>query len=94
MAKLKTYDPTDWLKGSKTIGQNYTSWNTYGQGQPDFGSGNGPGEPYHEVVKKVPNQKNPPAWTVPPPRQMVGQPSQVGGNDPRIEAIRRRLRGL
>jgi len=92
---MATYDPTDWLRGSKTVGKNYTSWNTYGQGKPDMGAGLGPGEPYHEVVKKVPNQMNPPNWGLDiKPKEMVGQQSQVGGNDPRIEAIRRRLRGL
>jgi hypothetical protein len=93
---MATYDPLDFLRGSKTIGQKYTSWNTYGQGKPDMGVGAGPGEPYHEVVKKVPNQISPPNnWglDVSAP-EMVGQKSQVSGTDPRIEAIRRRLRGL
>lgn len=90
----KIYQPPDWLKGSTTVGKQYTAYNTYGQGSPDKGVGLGPGEPYHEVQKKVPTAPKTPAWGTLPPAQMVGQPSQVSGTDPRIEAIRRRLRGI
>lgn len=49
--KPKTFTPNDYLSGSKTVGQKYNAWNTYGQGKPDFGKGAGPGEPYHIVQK-------------------------------------------
>lgn len=94
--------PYDYLRGSIKPGGKYTAWNTYGQGKPDFGYGKGPGEPYHEVQKRV--TAGGPQM---PPRGRPGSPTKpiVGagdastlpwgkGRDPRIEAIRRRLRGL
>lgn len=100
---VRSYTPNDYLRGSKKIGGSYTAFNTYGQGRPDFGKGPGPGEPYHEVQKKVaPIPKwggtgsKGVRWA---PGINIGQgntslPVQDRNVDPRIEAIRRRLRGL
>lgn len=101
---VRTYTPPDYLRGSKQIGKSYTAFDTYGQGRPDFGHGAGPGEPYHEVQKKVaPVPKwggtgsKSPRWA---PGINIGQgntsslPIPDRNADPRIEAIRRRLRGL
>lgn len=101
-SKPKTYKPGDWLKGSTTIGKQYTAWDTYGQGKPDFGAAQGPGDPYHEVQKTVRRPVKPPKW-VPPKTlpQAPGRPSErswippgtisTGHSDPRISVIRRRL---
>lgn len=96
--------PVDYLRGGKTggttVGENYTAWNTYGQGKPDFGKGPGPGEPYHEVQKKVqtplPGPKtNRPGWATLPGRKPApggGLPFHPPGKpDSRIAAIKRRL---
>lgn len=74
---VKTANPSDYLRGSKIIGQKYTAWNTYNQGKPDFGKGSGPGTPYHEIQKTVKQSSPSRTW------------SPV--SDPRMEAIRRRL---
>ena len=80
----KNYKPDDWLKGSTRVGGDYTAFDTYGQGRPDFGHGAGPGTPYHTVQKKVQLPKiNTPKWGIP-----MGTGTSV---DPRISAIRRRL---
>lgn len=76
--------PTDYLRGGKTkghtVGEGYTAWNTYGQGKPDFGKGPGPGEPYHEVQKKVqkplPGSQKPP-WATVPGRKASPMPSPI-----------------
>lgn len=104
--------PGDYLRGGKThgttVGENYTAWNTYGQGKPDFGKGPGPGEPYHEVQKKVqtplPGPKgrmNPPKWAPGPtlPKRPGGTlpftpPGNKGKVDARLAAIKRRLQGV
>lgn len=107
MSIMQRYTPPDYLRGSKNVGGTYTAWDTYGQGTPDFGHQKGPGDPYHEVQKKV---KPVPNWTKPKGIQLPWAPGiPIGGNsgpwsnniprgdsggDPRIEAIRRRLRGL
>lgn len=70
--KQKVFKPSDYLKGPTIIGQNYTAWDTYGQGRPDFGKGAGPGDPYHEVIKKN-SGLNPP--------QRGGIPSGTTGSD-------------
>jgi hypothetical protein len=103
---VRSYKPNDYLRGSKRVGGSYTAFDTYGQGRPDFGKGPGPGEPYHEVQKKVaPMPKwagsgsKSPKWA---PGVNIGssnvnpstQPANIGSGDPRIDAIRRRLRGL
>lgn len=96
--------PEDYLRGSKTVGGKYTAWNTYGAGKPDFGKSAGPGDPYHEVEKRVRKplpipkggQKPTLPWGPPkvrttlPARNNVGLPQTNDGNM-RMEAIRRRL---
>jgi hypothetical protein len=94
------FTPADYLKGSRKVGGAYTAWDTYGQGRPDFGVGAGPGTPYHEVQKKV---KAPAPWgsmghsQTPLPKWAGGMQSlptnntAIGGSDPRITAIRKRL---
>lgn len=96
----KIFKPSDYLRGSQATGKNYTAFNTYGQGKPDFGKGAGPGEPYHEVVK--PNlgknildkdgQKVPP-WK--PPTTVSKKPPWASSStrplDARTQIIRRRL---
>lgn len=105
--KLK-YAPVDYLRGGKTkghtIGENYTAWNTYGQGRPDFGKEQGPGEPYHEVQKKVqkplpgPDSNRPPWARLPSPAQRntlpYHPPGQAGQASPWLSAVRRRLMGV
>lgn len=109
MSVLKSYTPADYLRGSKKVGGTYTAFDTYGQGTPDFGHQKGPGEPYHEVQKKV---KAVPKWAKPQGTHLPWAPGiPIGGSnqetkpwwgnqlpgaggDSRIEAIRRRLRGL
>src|SRR5205809_4860255 len=102
----RTYTPNDYLRGSKNIGGTYTAFDTYGQGTPDFGHALGPGDPYHEVQKKIQPM---PKWAGSGSKALkwapginIGstnpaqstQPAAIGSSDPRIEAIRRRLRGL
>lgn len=88
--KPQIYQPPDWLKGSTTVGGNYTAWNNYGQGTPDFGVGAGPGTPYHEVQKKVSAPPKKPVTV--PINKFPGSGDNVYGSvDPRIVAIRRRL---
>lgn len=95
------YTPSDYLRGSKTVGESYTAWDTYGQGKPDFGKGAGPGEPYREVQRRV---RKPPAWTKPktptqgvkPSSGRIAAPGWIGksisgSSDPRVSAIRKRL---
>lgn len=89
MAVVRRYKPFDWIRGSVIPGQKYTAWNTYGQGTPDFGKGKGPGTPYHEVQKRIP--KNPRRK---PASVGIGTLPISTGNDPRGDAIQRRLRGL
>lgn len=100
-----SYKPTDYLRGSQAVGQKYTAWDNFNQGRPDFGKGAGPGTPYHEVTKKVPNTplqwpsgpSTPPSGTRPPKPRWVSQvgvqsrpPSRIA-NEARINVIRRRL---
>jgi hypothetical protein len=80
--KPKTFKPGDYLKGSTTVGQNYTAWDTFGQGKPDFGKDLGPGDPYHEVLKKN-SGFNPPQRGVggvdnPVTGPGMGQPIKLG----------------
>lgn len=105
---MATYKPFDYLKGSKTLGQNYTAWDTYGQGKPDFGKAKGPGDPYHEITKKVrkptpgaPGSGKPLPWgianqsTTPKPSWLPAQVASQRGNENSawINAVRRRLQG-
>jgi hypothetical protein len=77
--KKPIYKPSDYLRGSKTIGGKYTAWDTYGQGRPDFGKGSGPGEPYHEVQKNVklpkPKPRLPSPGKFPKPTPRPNNPS-------------------
>lgn len=90
--KPVTYKPPDWLGGSTTVGKPYKAWDDYNQGTPDFGAGNGPGTPYHEVQKVV---SKPPKSAVPAPAlrwASSGSNASTGpSSDPRINIIRRRL---
>lgn len=92
--KQPTYKPPDYLSGSQRVGQKYKAWDTFGAGKPDFGKGAGPGIPYHVTEKTV---TKPVTVTGQTPRfgkvAKIG-PSQEKRNDPRADAIRRRLRGL
>jgi hypothetical protein len=103
LGKGDRYVPPDYLSGSKTIGGKYTAWDTYGQGRPDFGVGEGPGTPYHQDQKTV---TAPPPWgpmgtgQTPLPKWAGGLPYRPGStsnppssnvSDPRITAIRKRL---
>lgn len=93
--KPKTFSPSDFLRGSKNVGQKYTAWDTYGQGKPNFGKGVGPGSPYREVVKANTgsNATSGGGWTPPrSPGQTYNRPrsGRLTG-DPRTSAIRRRL---
>lgn len=55
--------PTDYVKGSKVVGEKYNAFNTYGQGTPDFGASKGPGDPYHVVQKTMrANTAKPTPW--------------------------------
>lgn len=87
--------PSDWLFGSNKVGSKYTAWNTYGQGKPDMGKGVGPGEPFHKIQKTV-LRSGGPDWKPSRPSgpEVVGRSTTSAKNDPRTEAIRRRLRGL
>lgn len=98
-ARPKLFTPGDYLRGSKIAGNQYTAWDTYGQGRPDFGKGAGPGEPYREVKKTnsgigaITRPKSP---ILNPPKQgripTISSPSRPGvTNDPKVLAIRRRL---
>lgn len=102
-AKVLTEKPADYLSGGTSVGDTYNAWDTYKQGKPDFGKGAGPGEPYHQVQKKIaPTRKKPPGNN--PPKlgtivSGVGNSTPTYGppgtkSDPRTDAIRRRLRGL
>jgi hypothetical protein len=98
--------PANYLRGSKTIGQKYTAYDNYGQAKPDFGKGNGPGTPYHEVQKIVqkavpgagkPVTPGPPSSGIKLPkwagRGLPTKPSGTLAKDARVAAIRNRLRG-
>lgn len=101
--------PADYLRGGKTggrtIGETYTAFDTYGQGKPDFGHGAGPGDPYHEVQRKVqapvPGHENhSPPWapgsgnaTI--PRKPLPWNSPGGSSSNAwLDAVRRRLQGV
>lgn len=58
LADDQKYKPADYLKGGAGVGQKYTAYNTYSQGKPDFGKSTGPGDPYHEVSKKIPRRED------------------------------------
>lgn len=94
----KIYNPTDFLRGGKKIGDKYTAWNTYGGEKPDFGKGKGPGDPYHETQRTVASYVKEQAKGGLGGAQKPTGPTWPGGKptkpDPRSEAIRRRLRGL
>lgn len=105
--KVWAQKPADYLSGGTAVGDTYNAWDTYKQGKPDFGKGAGPGEPYHQVQKKIsPNRKKPPANNPPNLGTIVpgagnstlpyGPPGTriPSTSDPRTDAIRRRLRGL
>lgn len=101
------YTPADRLRGGTTVGSNYTAWDTYGQGKPDFGKDVGPGDPYHEVSKKVAKplpgsgQVKPLPWGTPNQSRNSNLPNWVNrampssgtGNNAWIDAVRRRLKG-
>ena len=97
-----TANPSDYLRGSKVVGEKYTAWNTYGGSKPDFGKDKGPGEPYHEVTKtvkkEVPNV--PPKGITPTPGRVLPKlpirRANVDRNkkDARSMAIANRLRAL
>lgn len=90
--------PPDYIRGSKTVGGEYTAWETAGRGKPDFGKSKGPGDPYREVKKKV---KKP--FPIPPSgakpdsgygRNLPMQRATLPKKDLRINAIKRRLGAL
>lgn len=88
--------PSDYLRGSKHVGEKYTAWDTYNQGRPDFGKKGGPGTPYHEVQHTNLKSKTPP-WALPgkvipkPPAQRTSHLPQWKPTDARVSAIRKRL---